>query len=390
MRHREKKKILKSVLFWLLPGLVTGALLSVVLTAHEYREKAAAAGAILREGSVSAGLKQQDESDIERGSAFLSEYGYDRYTRLPENFTAAAIVSILCFECAGAVWMLKDRREDREREERIDSLALYLQSVNRGEAKALVRKEDQFSFLEDEIYKTMMELTCTKEEAVRDHQVLSDRIADIAHQLKTPLTSMSLMAELLEEYQPQEAKEYLERLKNQVERLKNLASGLLSLAKLDSHTIVFHREEVGVLTLIMEAAAPVKDIIVQKGISLKLDESLNDQAAVNADRQWTEEAIANILKNCAEHTPKGGSIIVRYEKNPIYTEICIEDSGCGFAKADLPHLFERFYKGSNAAKDSTGIGLALAKTIIENQNGQIQAENTSAGNARFRIRMSEE
>ena len=118
----------------------------------------------------------------------------------------------------------------------------YLRAVNRGEAKALARREDQFSHLEDEIYKVMMELTCTKEAAVRDHAVLSDRIADIAHQLKTPLTSMSLMAELLEEYQPEEAKEYLWRLKNQVERLKNLASGLLILAKLDSHNTPYSKE----------------------------------------------------------------------------------------------------------------------------------------------------
>lgn len=372
----------------MIPGVLAGFILAALMTAHEYNAAARMTGAILREESVQAGLKNQRENDAKEGEAFLSGYGYRKYRSFPENFAVTTAVAVLCFEGGGTLLFLRRRKETQRVEKRIDDLTQYLKAVNRGEAKALVRKEDQFSHLEDEIYKVMMELTCSKEEAVRDHSVLSDRIADIAHQLKTPLTSMSLMAELLEEYQPDEAKEYLGRLKNQVERLKNLASGLLVLAKLDSHTLIFKRELLEISTLLREAAEPLCQMMEEKGICLEIEELQGNNAMVSADRQWTGEAILNILKNCTEHTPEGGKIKVGYETNPIYSEIRIEDGGKGFEKKDIPHLFERFYRGEGAAKDSAGIGLALAKSIVESQNGQILAENTPAGNARFRIRFS--
>ena len=108
--------------------------------------------------------------------------------------------------------------------------------------------------------------------------------------------------------------------------------------------------------------------------------------SVRADRQWTEEAILNVIKNCAEHTPEGGQIQIRWEKNPLYTEIRFTDSGKGFSKKDLPHLFERFYRGENAQKDNAGIGLALAKLVVEQQEGHIYAENTRDGHACFILR----
>lgn len=386
MSRSRSGQLIKMMLIWLMPGMLTGLLLSAVLTSREYEAAAVMTGAVLRERSVSAGLKNQKAEDRKEGEAYLSEYGYHRFQKMKDNIAAVSGISVVCFEGAGLLLFFCRRKEKREQARRIRELTEYLQSVNKGEAGLLVRKEDQFSRLEDEIYKTMMELTCTKEEAVKDHQILSDRIADIAHQLKTPLTSMSLMTELLEEYQPEEAKEYLKRLKNQVERLKNLASGLLLLAKLDSHTIVFKKEKVGICTLIKESAEPLCDLMEQKRIKLEMAGTVDETSVIETDRQWTGEAVLNILKNCIEHTPIEGHITVSFENNPIYAEITITDSGTGFRKKDLPHLFERFYRGEGAAKDSAGIGLALAKTIIERQNGQILAENTSAGNARFRIK----
>lgn len=386
MSRKIKGQFIKYLLIWLIPGILTGLFLTTVLTSRQYDAAARMAGAVLRENSVSSGLKNQRMEDIEAGENYLSEYGYHRYQNMKNNMAVVLGICIVCFEGTGLLFYFGRRKEKKQQEKRICELTQYLRSVNRGEAGVLTRKEDQFSYLEDEIYKTMMELTCTKEEAVKDHQMLSDRIADIAHQLKTPLTSMSLMTELLEEYQPEEAREYLGRLKNQVERLKNLASGLLLLAKLDSHTIIFRKEAVEVWALVKESAEPLCEMMNEKKIMLEMDETTAEELLVEADRQWTGEAVMNILKNCIEHTKESGRIIVSCEKNPIYTEITITDGGSGFDKKDLPHLFERFYKGERASKDSAGIGLALAKSIIERQNGQIMAENTSAGNARFRIR----
>lgn len=265
----------------------------------------------------------------------------------------------------------------------MEELTRYLLAAERGEAAVLRRREDAFSHLEDAVYKAVMELKVTKEEAVRSHEVLSQRIADVAHQLKTPITSMSLMTELLGEQETEEGKECLRRLTLQIHRLQNLVHALLSLAKLESHTIRYERETLDLEDLIEGAAEPLQELLHNRQIRLEYS---GDPVLVRADRQWTEEAILNVIKNCAEHTPEGGQIQIRWEKNPLYTEIRFTDSGKGFSKKDLPHLFERFYRGENAQKDSAGIGLALAKLVAEQQEGHIYAENTRDGHACFILR----
>lgn len=382
------KAFLRTCLLWLIPGIVTGWLMAVFLTVHEHHMTADLAGSVLQNDSLQAGLKRISKEERDAGTAFLEKYGYRPLGKLGDYIFYTSMISILLFEGIGGVLFVCRRKNDRKLEDRIQELTEYMRSVHYGEAKTLSRIEDGFSQLEDEIYKTVMELKCTKETAVRDHQVLSERIADIAHQLKTPLTSMSLMTELLEDYQTEETKEYLVHLKNQAERLQKLVSGLLILAKLDSHVIDFEQNQVEVSDLINAASEPLLEMINRKEISLEVrcQEAEGAPCWILADMQWTSEALLNILKNCVEHTPKKGTIEVSYKKNPLYAELQIVDSGLGFSKKDLPHLFERFYRGEDAAKDSAGIGLALARLIIEKQNGHIHAENTSDGHARFRLR----
>ena len=382
------KAFLRTCLLWLIPGIVTGWLMAVFLTVHEHHMTADLVGSVLQNDSLQAGLKRISKEERDAGNAFLEKYGYRPLGELGDYIFYTSMISILIFEGIGAVLFVSRRKNERKLEDRIQELTEYMRSVHYGEAKTLSRIEDGFSQLEDEIYKTVMELKCTKETAVRDHQVLSERIADIAHQLKTPLTSMSLMTELLEDYQTEETKEYLVHLKNQAERLQKLVSGLLILAKLDSHVIDFEQNQVEVSDLINAASEPLLEMINRKEISLEVrcQEAEGAPCWILADMQWTSEALLNILKNCVEHTPKKGTIEVSYKKNPLYAELQIVDSGLGFSKKDLPHLFERFYRGEDAAKDSAGIGLALARLIIEKQNGHIHAENTSDGHARFRLR----
>lgn len=255
--------------------------------------------------------------------------------------------------------------------------------MNAGQGGSLTRREDAFSFLEDEIYKTTTALKGAKEIAVKNHEVLEARIADIAHQLKTPLTSMSLMTDLLEEYQTQETREYYNRLTTQITRLQNLVSGLLALAKLDSHGIVLEKKQFRMQELVEISVETVRQMFTQKNVYLQISSEPEQDAWISGDLEWTSEAVINVLKNCWEHTPKDGTIFVSWSHNPLYVQLIIEDSGTGFAKEDLPHLFERFYRGANAAKDSAGIGLALAKLIMEQQNGHILAENSPQGHARF-------
>lgn len=442
MGQNEGKACLKILVGWLLAGLAAALLLAAAVTYQEYQNFAEFTGAVLMTGrqadgrgnqdsvgltgqeadsrgnqdsvgltgrkpdsqknhdyemdgsrpgdgetdiqqAVASALKYGSHSDRNAGKALFQEYGFHIWSRLGENFFFIAGGCVILFEVIGMFCFLIWKREQRRRRERIDGLTGYLMRANRGEACALQRKEDAFSYLEDEIYKTVMELRSSKEEAVHDHTVLSERIVDIAHQLKTPITSMSLMAELLEGQQTKEREECLKRLALQIHRLQNLINALLSLAKLEAHAIRLEKEEVDVETLLDGAAEPLQELLQEKKIRLDVS---GRPARLLADGRWTEEAIQNILKNCAEHSPCGGVIEVRWEENPLYVEIRITDSGRGISRKDLPHLFERFYRGEDAQKDSAGVGLSLAKLVVEQQGGHIYAENTAEGHARFRMR----
>ena len=381
------KKAWKTFFFWLLPGTIFGILLAVFLSLQQFQVMKELSGNILQENSLEGGLKQSFFPNTfqaeERGQVFLQEYGYHAMTFFWKYLPPAASISILVFQTVGWIQYGFWLKEENRRRKRIQALTAYLKSVNAGHAGSFTRMEDEFSFLEDEIYKTTTALNSAKEIAVKNHEVLEARIADIAHQLKTPLTSMSLMTDLLEEYQTQETLEYYNRLTSQITRLQNLVSGLLALAKLDSHGIVLEKKQFRIQDLIDISVETVKQMFTQKQIQLLISKELEQDTWICGDLEWTSEAVVNVLKNCWEHTPQDGKIFVSWSHNPLYIQLIIEDSGTGFTKEDLPHLFERFYRGTNAAKDSAGIGLALSKLIMEQQNGHILAENSLQGHARF-------
>lgn len=390
MKKSAGKAFLISCLLWATPGLVSGSILAAYASAGEYQSTAVLSESILRGESLPSALKHRFETDDrnKEGSLYLERYGHSKFGNWDTYLPGTMGICLLLFETAGAVVFFLLRREEKKRTQRILELTTYLKTAETGDAAALTRKEDTFSHLEDEIYKTVVLLAGTKEEAVKDHEVLAARIADIAHQLKTPLTSMSLMTELLEPCCQAEKQEYLDRLRKQVERLQRLVDSLLTLAKLDSHTLELKQESLEIEELIHEAVSPLRDMLRQKPVNLHICNGSTEtqDIFINADSQWMTEALSNIIKNCMEHTPQHGDIFLKIEKNPLYTELLITDSGKGISKKDLPHIFERFYRGEHAAKDSAGIGLALAKAIIEKQNGQIQAQNTEDGHACFRIR----
>lgn len=381
------KKAWKTFFFWLFPGTIFGILLAVFLSLQQFQVMKELSGNILQENSLEGGLKQSFFPNTfqaeERGQVFLQEYGYHAMTFFWKYLPPAASISILVFQTVGWIQYGFWLKEENRRRKRIQALTAYLKSVNAGHAGSFTRMEDEFSFLEDEIYKTTTALNSAKEIAVKNHEVLEARIADIAHQLKTPLTSMSLMTDLLEEYQTQETLEYYNRLTSQITRLQNLVSGLLALAKLDSHGIVLEKKQFRIQDLIDISVETVKQMFTQKQIQLLISKELEQDTWICGDLEWTSEAVVNVLKNCWEHTPQNGKIFVSWSHNPLYVQLIIEDSGTGFTKEDLPHLFERFYRGTNAAKDSAGIGLALSKLIMEQQNGHILAENSLQGHARF-------
>ena len=278
---------------------------------------------------------------------------------------------------AGAFFLVAGLFLQKRRENlRIRALTDYLEQANTGKAAILsALGEDAFSKLEDEIYKTVTFLYRTREAAVQAKEEFAKNLSNIAHQIKTPITAISLTVQTIgtaEAEEGNEEKERLEQIRRQLMRLTHLEEALLILARLDAGTLVLKKKETDVYTLLILAADHLEELFARSGVSVRIPEL--GQIPITVDAEWTMEAIMNLLKNCAEHST-GKTIHCSYEQNPLYTEIVIRDEGKGFVKEDIPHLFERFYRGKNAEKGGIGIGLALAKEIIECQNGTIRAEN---------------
>lgn len=246
-------------------------------------------------------------------------------------------------------------------------------------------EEGELSLLANQIQKMTLRLTEAASAAQSEKNHLADSLTDISHQLRTPLTAMNLTVAMLSKSDLADAQrlKLARELKKQLSRTDWLVDALLKMSKLDAGTVTLARDRVRVDQVLARAAESL-------AIPMELREQRLaiqcDDAGFTGDEAWTAEAIGNILKNAMEHTPDGGSITVMASETALFTEIAITDTGSGFAAEDIPHLFERFYKGKNASGDSFGIGLALARTIIVAQNGTIQAANTSAG-AKFTIKL---
>lgn len=275
----------------------------------------------------------------------------------------------------------------KRRYSQLERLSAYLKKVNSGDYALDVRDntEGELSILKSELYKVTVMLRERSESLLKERNKLSEALSDISHQLKTPLTSMLMMTDLLCDSSLPEGKraEFTARMRNQLERLEWLVSSLLKLSKLDAKTVRFSPRAVPAKRLFEAAAAPLLIPAELKNQTILFSDN---GMSLYCDEKWTAEALLNILKNCVEHTPENGVISLSCSDNPIYTEIRVEDSGHGISEGDLPYIFKRFYRGKDAADDSVGIGLSMAAVIIREQGGAIDAKNLGAGGSAFTIR----
>ena len=244
--------------------------------------------------------------------------------------------------------------------------------------------EGELSILANQIQKITLLLKESAEVVKADKKYLADSLADISHQLRTPLTSMNLTASMLRnpELSTEKRIELSRELRNLLARTDWLVETLLKISKLDAGTVKLIQNPVRVKDLIDRAAEPLA--IPMDLRNQRLIVHCKEEAFIG-DPVWTAEALGNILKNCMEHTPEGGIVTITASETALYTQIEVQDTGSGFDPKDIPHLFERFYKGSNASENSYGIGLALARTVITSQNGSVQAMNGDSG-AKFVIK----
>lgn len=270
----------------------------------------------------------------------------------------------------------------------MEKLSDYLKRIGRGDYSLDIRDnvEGELSILKNEIYKVTTRLREQAEYNVREKYYLADALSDISHQLKTPLTSMMVMTDLLKEegLPPDKREEFTDTIRAQLIRIEWLVTSLLKLSRLDAGTIVLESRPVPAAEVIGRAAQHLLIPMELKGIEFEVQGEEN--VTFPGDLSWSAEAFANILKNCMEHTPPGGRIRVMYEENHLYTVISVEDNGEGIAAEDLPHIFERFYKGKNAGADSVGIGLAMAYEILAKEQGKIDVTSKEGEGTRFRVK----
>lgn len=270
----------------------------------------------------------------------------------------------------------------------IEKLSVYLREISSGNDTIDVRDntEGELSILKNDIYKVTRMLSEHRSLLQRDKLQLTDAISDISHQLKTPLTSMTVMADLLgaPDLPPVKRTEFTHHIRIQLERIDWLVSSLLKLSKMDAKTIPFKKDRIPMKNLIQKALEPVMIPMDIKGQTVSI--AGDDDVSFVGDFNWTAEAVINILKNGVEHTPEGGAIAISFSENALYTEIVIADNGKGIPKEELPYIFKRFYKGKNASEGSIGIGLAMAQSIIASQNGVIDVTSDSEKGTQFRIK----
>ncbi len=294
------------------------------------------------------------------------------------------ICAVLCL-ALGVILIIIFTAVTKRRYKNLNELNDYLSLVCKGIYDMNIddNTEGELSILKNNLYKVITLLQSQNEYLKNDKLYLADSIADISHQLKTPLTSMMVMCELLEnEENPEKRREFVTVINNQLSKMKWLITNILKISKLDADATEFKRDEVSISKVLDESLKPFALTAELKNIII---ENKSNDFVFNGDENWTVEAVSNIVKNCLEHTNDGGKITIASDSTNLYNKLTISDNGCGIAEEDLPHIFERFYHGKNSSKDSVGIGLALAKTIFEKENASVTVESEQGKGSAFEI-----
>ena len=308
----------------------------------------------------------KNTEQYEKGQTELSKYGIEidkiNSIKLIENQMKTNLkLNILIIVLFSILWMtiiinqIKNKKYDLNIEE---------------------NTEDELSNLKNELYKITIMLKEESEISKKDKENLKMSVEDISHQLKTPLTSITIMLDNLKDNPNMEEKtkqKFIFEISKQVEWINWLVISMLKLSKLDANVVQFYDEKINLKKFIGEIIKNLEIPIEVKNQKIIIDGDEN--VSFIGDYKWQQEAITNIIKNCIEHNANNGTIYINYEENSLFTKITIRDEGEGIPKEDLKHIFERFYRGKNSSENSVGIGLALAKNIIEKNNGMINCKS---------------
>lgn len=269
-------------------------------------------------------------------------------------------------------------RYNYKKEKDIKDIIKCIEQINKKNYEIQIDSisEDELSILKNEIYKTTIMLKEAAENSSKDKLNLKKSLEDISHQLKTPLTSILVMLDNIIEDSNMEEKirnDFIVDIKRNVLNINFLVQSLLKLSKFDANTVHFVKQENDLKTIVEESIKNVSTLCDLRNINIKLN--IKENSKIICDDKWQIEALTNIIKNAIEHSKNNSNIIINIENNNVYSMIEVIDFGEGIAKKDIKHIFERFYRCKNTKTDSIGIGLALAKSIIEEDKGTISVES---------------
>ena len=325
-------------------------------------------------------LNNEDSFD----NTFFNKYGIDlnKESALLVNDKDCYIflaINLSFFILSIVLLVLLFIRYNHQKEKDIKDIIKCIENINKKNYELQIDSisEDELSILKNEIYKTTIMLKEIAENSKQDKINLKKSLEDISHQLKTPLTSILIMLDNLieEDVDENTRNEFLVDIKRNILNINFLVQAILKLSKFDSNTIHFIKKEYDLLDIVDSAIKNVSTLCDLRNITIDLKKE--NSIKIKCDLKWQIEAITNILKNAIDHSKDQSKIIITIEKNSVYSMIKIKNFGEGISEKDIKHIFERFYKGSNATSDSIGIGLSLSKAIIEEDNGIISVESNN-------------
>lgn len=343
-------------------------------------------------GYVTRGANKEE---IAKGRQVLEAYGYDHnmpissQTMFKNSYMAILIktVSLLLLYFIPLYLLLLF--EYRKLYSKVNRISLASERVVEGDFSVIIPEnyEGEFAKLSHSFNIMAERLKLNLEDLKEDKLFLKNIISDISHQLKTPLASLIMYNDNLLQDKNMSEKirmEFLNRSKEQLDRMEWLVINLLKMARLEVDAINFYYEKMELKKAVQKSISALKSLWEEKGQTINI--SRESDACINGDEEWIGEALINIIKNCIEHTGNGGKIVIELSETPLFSRIVIKDNGEGIEEKDLPHIFERFYKGSNSVKtESIGIGLSLSKLIIEKQGGSIAANSIRGAGTEFTI-----
>lgn len=383
-----KNKTIKKYILSLIILLIFNVSLIFILNRYEYKMYAKNYNDKIN--SIISNIKNKypniEESDIieiinneEDSEDILSKYGIDSITKNDKVNNKIRIISLIIIITFDSLIILIFYLYDKNKSKKIKEITKMISKINNRQFDIDINdfNEGELSILKNEISKTTIMLRQVADNSVKDKLNLKDSLGDISHQLKTPLTSITIMIDNIldnPDMNEKTRKKFLINIKREILNINFLVMSLLKLSKFDANVVKFNKESVYLKDIIIESIKNVSMIKELKNITIKV--SGDDNIKLLCDFKWQVESITNILKNSIEHTKEYGTVEVNYSENKLYTRILIKDNGKGIDSDDLPHIFDRFYKGKNGSDDSFGIGLSLSKTIIEKEGGSITVKST--------------